>query len=712
MNLHSLKLRFYHSYSVDDIRYQVNEEAQVDDEIDMYDDDNNYKEPKGTESNQMTKANSKIDTPIREVALEKEDTEEKKQETGDQILVKESSEEHPKELVIENKMQHIKNIGRAQTLGKGLLLKHCPESTYNLATVFKRIADDNRVGVVKQDQKQSRVKEMKSFSITRLHKLGPAINKERMFIKELALAKEDIVNKAACIEELTDENLKLYTELEELRQKLEEIKKAGNDLNQEGKLNHLESQHTSDLEPTTPSHRELIRIPIIPSPTNQEKKQAKPKATKAQCPPSSVAKSLIDEFLRSYANNKKQFMKDLSPIKVLLKTITTVYMNIFNKNKEHLNKPNNVFALKNPLSMHFYEILLNRYGNKAFAKKKLISLLAAGLAHQKIPRIHIFIGLMGLTNDLEEEDANFYIRSVGYMQQLKMGVNIKNSDTAEKHYIPYVRALEACKLYFQASLPKEMYTEFIKKLEKYKEVDKTKLNSNGIIEIDTCLLHMLEEYHILIGKIRDYVFDIFKASDLDGSNTIDFFEFYVIFRNIEPSKYSFEKCRSIFNNSCEYHSGKQNMIPVVTFNQFAAICHAQNLFSENSQNAFLGYAKTDELIKLVGALNTKYADISSTFVLRLDDLMSKSEYLNNILKTLKQTSSRGNTAREAKGVWMMYRFIEMLSKELYKERLAQNALGEFDVLVIEDEPSAIQLLMSKENGSSVYVEENSQIDIL
>jgi hypothetical protein len=404
--------------------------------------------------------------------------------------------------------------------------------------------------------------------------------------------------------------------------------------------------------------------------------------------------------LEAYRTNKKKFFKAKTTLKSLLKMINSVYLGIILYYRSSISKPNNVFSLKGNLPFYLYRHLLNRFGDAAYAKKKFNMFIATALAFAHIPRIHVFCGLLGLTKDIEESDSAFYIRVVGFMHQLKIGVNILNSDISEKQLTPYVRAVEACRQFFQNNMPKELYSDLIKKLEKKKISDKT--NSNGAIEIDQALLIMLEQYHILLGKIRNYIYDMFRASDLDKSNSIDFFEFYMIYKYIEPASYSYESFKTIFSTNSVYNGVNS----VITFNQFANICQGKSLFSEEAQNKFLNFRKCEEFMKLVEILYNKFDWLYSILSQRVESLLSESKYLSKALSVTKESISQKHSPQEAKCVWMMYKLMENMSKELYEERIVESVMGAFDLIANDTVPTTLQLLEIKEYKESAFLFSN------
>jgi len=73
---------------------------------------------------------------------------------------------------------------------------------------------------------------------------------------------------------------------------------------------------------------------------------------------------------------------------------------------------------------------------------------------------------------------------------------------------------------------------------------------------------------------------MFNASDLDGSKSLEYYEFYIMLKLIEPQKFSFKNACELFRNYSEVTMENDQEIPVIKFNQFLTLCEAEHLFSE------------------------------------------------------------------------------------------------------------------------------------
>lgn len=93
-------------------------------------------------------------------------------------------------------------------------------------------------------------------------------------------------------------------------------------------------------------------------------------------------------------------------------------------------------------------------------------------------------------------------------------MDIKNETTSTEHYAPFVRAVELYKLIFQKRLSDYENHQNIREIERMSESDSHHINNSGVVDIDKFLSFLIQKYGFLIGKVRDYVQDIFKAADV------------------------------------------------------------------------------------------------------------------------------------------------------------------------------------------------------
>jgi hypothetical protein len=81
--------------------------------------------------------------------------------------------------------------------------------------------------------------------------------------------------------------------------------------------------------------------------------------------------------------------------------------------------------------------------------------------------------------------------------------------------VPYVRAFDFFRSYFNNRLIQEDYNELKSKAESLKISDFVKnRNAHGIVNIDKLMDVLVNQHQMLLGKARDHVEDLFDAFDV------------------------------------------------------------------------------------------------------------------------------------------------------------------------------------------------------
>ena len=217
-----------------------------------------------------------------------------------------------------------------------------------------------------------------------------------------------------------------------------------------------------------------------------------------------------------------------------------------------------------------------------------------------------------------------------------MAISSQN-DYYDVYYAPLLKCKEYVKKYFESSKD-----ELFIKIEKSKYIDKSK----PLIDIDLFSAIIIEQHHLDIGKIRDSSYDIFCACDLDNSGYMEFAEFYFIFKYIEPTKFSIQKCKEIFSQNYEQANSGNKKIEVISFNRFTEICSTHKLFGEKAQNAFMSIQNSLEIDKYSNILNRASTIISNMKSIALN-LKVYYKYLDTVLNTLQDKLDVSNNVTKS-----------------------------------------------------------------
>jgi hypothetical protein len=347
------------------------------------------------------------------------------------------------------------------------------------------------------------------------------------------------------------------------------------------------------------------------------------------------AEKILASTLTKYEKRKERYLKDAMPLHPMLKAITSIYNNIISANQKTLRKIANPFHLKLPFIDYAQLYLLSKYGNKNFANSKLIQLIKSVIAHQKLLRVGIFNGFLGIGTKEHADSISFYIKMLGFATYSQMGVNVPNKDDSDILLFPYVRAAEFMKQYFEYSTPKNEYHELCLNIDKIKELDPKKINRTGLINIDRLFAIMEVQYKSSVTKIKSSVKELFYGTNINDDKKIGMVELDMMFKSIEPENYSKKVVEEIF---ATYANGDE-----LSFNDFVAMCQEKKLFNESQQLKLIKFSKEEDLYKCVRSLYDEFDKVSKIILLR-----TQSEYADMLEQLKKKCKIEGT--KQAKSI--------------------------------------------------------------
>jgi hypothetical protein len=144
----------------------------------------------------------------------------------------------------------------------------------------------------------------------------------------------------------------------------------------------------------------------------------------------------------------------------------------------------------------------------------------------------------------------------------------------------------------------------------------------------------LDQHHCNIGKTRNSVGDIFRACDFDNSSYIEFFEFYVLMKYVEPKRFSYSECKKLFDAYSELAVENSKQISVISINQFAELSQFHKLFSESAQVGYINCKLSDKAI--VWFLRENWKGYEEGLKRILDGGSIKMEYIDEVISTVQE----------------------------------------------------------------------------
>ena len=135
---------------------------------------------------------------------------------------------------------------------------------------------------------------------------------------------------------------------------------------------------------------------------------------------------------------------------------------------------------------------------------------------------------------------------------------------------------------------------------------------------------------------------------MDGNNYIELVEFLLVFKHIEPEKYTYANAKSIFEKSSEHFTSKHIM--GLSFAQFAVVCTEFNLFQEETQFAFCGCQNVNEIVQAAQELHKNFDVRSLELQQRLKAINMWFLYFIELLNNIKLFASK-RKPRLAKSIY-------------------------------------------------------------
>ena len=300
---------------------------------------------------------------------------------------------------------------------------------------------------------------------------------------------------------------------------------------------------------------------------------------------------LLAKLKKSLAKINK--MKDIMPLKIILKGITSFYNEKLAAGKE------NLIVREQDMPTFIYNTFLHTYGLPKFAESKFLKFMISVKKYSAIERVELFARMCCLmdnpSRNLTADETKQYFLGLEYLQNNNsLGFSIANSDNEKRHYTPFLRASEFARVYCeQRGLQKE-YEVYKNRLEKSKEIDPTHMNKGGIIRIDLFLAGVIELHKLFKAKGEKNIKAVFDACNFDGNIVLSFDEFSVLVKNIEPDRFDLDKIEDVYAANEELLDEENQGI---SFKRFVTLSLDNDYFSLAQQLKFLEIGDQAEIPK-------------------------------------------------------------------------------------------------------------------
>ncbi|KAL4485418.1 hypothetical protein ABPG72_008286 [Tetrahymena utriculariae] len=320
-----------------------------------------------------------------------------------------------------------------------------------------------------------------------------------------------------------------------------------------------------------------------------------------------------------------------------------------------------------------YDYLLNKYGLKRVAEKKLSQYLETCYFYQDIPRVKLFGNFMQLFSESErfdKDEYNFYISILKYMdEKTNTGLGLVQTFN-ERILCSFEKVTEYMQINFESDSHK-------KNDQILRQIQQTAINVGNqlFVDIDQAFKIIVSLYQNKKEEIENNVKKLFYAADLDKNDCIELDEFITIYRYLESETFKSEEVQHLFINSSDMITIEGEK--AFSLDRFAAVCLDYQLFSLQKQQQFsqafsqLDYVKSIE--DLTKNFHKKFREIKA----RLQFANQYTSYFMAIIDSICQLIQPQNIQDNANKdmLWISYRLLDEESKRLYLEQLQYDLLS-------------------------------------
>jgi hypothetical protein len=232
-----------------------------------------------------------------------------------------------------------------------------------------------------------------------------------IIIKEKMKIEKELQQMKTTIAELTEENDKLLAQSEQQLSN-PQLKHSSMESVDESKINSILNESDEEgNELKNIDYSQYSNRFVKEDSANLKKKNSKTKLR-------TNAKLYIAKALLIQRKDPELKNRPILSLKSVLRSIAAIYTDMIQKHKNELKNLKFYYQLRYEFCDYVYLYLIHKYGNQKFAKRKYMELLFTCLKYGKMLRIHLFLGFLGMTDDLESDDSAIYTKIVDYLHKV------------------------------------------------------------------------------------------------------------------------------------------------------------------------------------------------------------------------------------------------------------------------------------------------------
>ena len=232
---------------------------------------------------------------------------------------------------------------------------------------------------------------------------------------------------------------------------------------------------------------------------------------------------LLEKFLN------RSIQQIISRSALSRKKVNKIIINIYNLGYQHLSSDNFVNLIEIT-----YEEFSSHYALKAALDKKFIEFIASVVANGDFKRCSMYLKLINYGKlisavNYSKYSVNLYLLCFQYLTTSKLGIYFSN-DEEDKNMIPTIRAIECVKEKLDYMTEKNMVLDMINKIEQKSQTDPRKINAGGVVEMESVLELILDNYETYTSNIFNGINLCLIALGYNNALYISSIDFQIILR--------------------------------------------------------------------------------------------------------------------------------------------------------------------------------------
>ena len=333
-------------------------------------------------------------------------------------------------------------------------------------------------------------------------------------------------------------------------------------------------------------------------------------------------------------------------------------------------------------SEHFCDFvfgcLMNKYIMKKAAESKFHHLLASCVKYKFIIRVRVFGRFLGLYDGFDNEDLNFYIECLQFLQNSLLGSSTFLLESLEIIWVPYNRCLESIK-FFEKSLPKSEIPYLKSKLDKMKKEDK--ISKQGVVDIDEFLEQIVETHNDHNKSTKHFMECIYGAADLNDDGYLQYKEFELLMRFLSVYQFKEVTVRRLFDKYAEtFLSEEEDEIKAISFENLCQMNMSHKVFLANSVKLFIGVSNGEEALEKLENIEKGIEDCIAEIHWRFSETQTWEEHIDELTNLLSIVKAKIKAKRNPEKTYLAFCLIESESKRILvddriKELIPNMAFG-------------------------------------